>query len=98
MSVRDFWDSTYRDVVKYIEGYNKKVAALDRAEWERIRWQTAALLQPYVPKGQKLKLTDLMRFQDEIVSNKQTTDPEKIRAINEKWDLEIAKKFNVNGQ
>ena len=36
--------------------------AQDRAEWERIRWQTCYLLQPHLSKNKTLRPTDLLRF------------------------------------
>jgi hypothetical protein len=54
-----------------IDGYRRKQAQQDRAEWERARWIAAALLQPHSKKA--IKPTDLLEFADEAERRKKET-------------------------
>lgn len=93
MSVPDFWICSLRDVVNVISGHEEeKIEAL---KW--MRWQTAALINIHLSSRSKIKVTDLFKLDDDA-PEKKPVDNELLKKINEKWDLEIAKKFNVNGQ
>lgn len=94
MSVSDFWRSTVRDVINVIFGYEQK--RLSDLKW--LRWQTAALINIHLGKRDKIKATDLFKTSDETPDKPVQVDPEVERAINAKWDAEMAEKFNVNGQ
>lgn len=46
-----------------LSGLRRLQAAQERAKWERVRWQTALLLNPHAKKA--LRPTDLFKFDDE---------------------------------
>lgn len=58
----DFWDMLPRDFFFKQAGYSEKIEDQERLEWERLRWQTAYLLNVHMKKGKTLKATDLISF------------------------------------
>ncbi|MCB0587018.1 MAG: hypothetical protein KDD06_17065 [Phaeodactylibacter sp.] len=45
-----------------IQGFYDAEELRIRSSWEQTRWQTAAMLNVYAKKGQKIKPADLVRF------------------------------------
>lgn len=54
----------------YIEGQTRK----EQQEWERVRWQTAALLSVHAKKGKKIRPSDLITFPWETAATKNETE------------------------
>lgn len=78
----------------YIEGNSEMEDARQRQAWERTRWAAAALLQPHISKGKKLKLTDLVQFPWESASAQAPAAiDEKTREKWEKWDEEMRQAY-----
>jgi hypothetical protein len=72
-----------REIWLYIEGQTNIRERTERESWERVRWAAAALLQPHLSKGKKLKLTDLAVFPWEVA---EATPAKGItEATREKW-------------
>lgn len=81
-----------RSVFNYLEGHYKAEEMRLRSTWEQTRWQTAALLNVYAKKGQKIAPKDLVRFpwEKETVNG---VDKAALMAMAEKrwakWDAEM---------
>lgn len=57
-----YWQSTFSQVVEYVKRYNQLEESREQRQWERTRWQTAALLNVHAKKGKQVKPTDLIKF------------------------------------
>ena len=64
-------------------GFYELLSLKEKHEWERVRWQTAVLVNIQIPKGKRIKPTDLIEFdwdkkkkefQDRF--RRENTDPE----------------------
>ena len=69
------YDFTFREFGNAVRGRYKSEELLDRSNWERVRWQTALLLNVHTKKGSSLKPKDLAVFPWEQGTNK--TNPAK---------------------
>jgi len=66
-----------------LKGYSQKIKDESLQEWERIRWQTFYLINIQIDKKHRLKkLTDLIRFEHEVVESKMP-DMNKIKQLEE---------------
>jgi hypothetical protein len=67
----------FRDCMHAVQGFQNNQDQIERMQWERIRWQTAALLSPHAKGGRGMKPTDLIRFPwDNLQSKRKAThDP-----------------------
>ena len=63
-----YWQSTLLQVLGYIQHHRKAKDSQYMAEWERTRWQTAALLSVHAKKGKSVKPKDLIEFPWEKVN------------------------------
>lgn len=61
---------TFSEFMQAYSAYVKNEHEKEQHQWERTRWQTAALLGPHMKKGKALKPTDLVTFPWERVDNK----------------------------
>ena len=43
-------------------GFYELLSLKEKHEWERVRWQTAVLVNIQIPKGKRIKPTDLIEF------------------------------------
>lgn len=78
-----------RHLTLAIEGRRRAREQEYRESWERTRWMTTALLQPYAPKGRSIKPRDLARFPWEE-DNKPKAKPLDLWT---KWDKEMKAKY-----
>jgi len=53
-----------------VRGRYKAQELFDRSNWERVRWQTALLLNVHTKKGSQLRAKDLATFPWEEENNK----------------------------
>lgn len=56
------YDFTFREFGNAVRGRYKSEELLDRSNWERVRWQTALLLNVHTKKGSSVKPKDLAVF------------------------------------
>ena len=64
-------------------------------EWERVRWQTAALLSPHAKKGQRIKPADLVKFPWEETARR--ASPEELEVIFSEMDSAMRKHLKKQG-
>jgi hypothetical protein len=62
MTETEFWLSTPRTFFYRLEGFSELNNIKEQAEWERIRWAVAYLLQPHAKKNRRIKPKDLITF------------------------------------
>jgi hypothetical protein len=62
MSPEDFWEYTPRMFQIKLKGKSKNDYDLQKAEWERIRFQTVALINSERKRKDQIKLKDLIEF------------------------------------
>jgi len=53
---------TFEEFNAAVRGKRKLIESDQREEWERVRWQSAVLLQPHISKGKRLTPQKLLRF------------------------------------
>lgn len=70
LTPRTLYDFTFREFGNAVRGRYKSEELLDRSNWERVRWQTALLLNVHTKKGSSLKPKDLAVFPWEEATNK----------------------------
>ena len=63
------YELTFREFGNAVRGRYKSEELLDRSNWERVRWQTALLLNVHTKKGTSLKPKDLAVFPWEKKNN-----------------------------
>jgi hypothetical protein len=59
-TIDEFWWSTPRELINAYRGKHKQEERTEREQWERVRWQAAAIISPHAKKG--LKIKDLIVF------------------------------------
>lgn len=62
MSEEEYRDTTMRSLFNRIEGYYEMMERQEQGHWERVRWQSALIMQMFAKKGRRVKLKDLMVF------------------------------------
>lgn len=62
MTPDEMYEMTSREFFNKYEGFQDHQQWLQREEYERMRLQTAALLQVHVKKGRQLKPKDVFKF------------------------------------
>lgn len=85
MSEQEFYDTTLRAITLKAEGHRRAIERQEQVAWERARWLAAVLVQPYVPKGKRLKTTDLAVFPWETPGGRKELTEREI-ALLKKWD------------
>lgn len=63
MSEREFWETTPRAFFSKLDKHYESELWRQRQDWERMRLQTAFLINIQLPKGKKIKPTELMPFE-----------------------------------
>jgi len=63
MPIKEFWDLTPRQFQLKLKGKKNKDFELQKAEWERMRFQTIALINKDRKRQDQLKLKDLVEFE-----------------------------------
>tara|TARA_R100000700_G_scaffold40930_1_gene58555 strand:+ start:3264 stop:3578 length:315 start_codon:yes stop_codon:yes gene_type:complete len=86
MSLDEFWDFTPRQFQLKMEGRRDYEEMIQRFEWERVRFQTTALINKDRKRQNQIKQSDLIQFNWE-----KKIDLEKIRADRKKAMYIIAK-------
>tara|TARA_R100001198_G_C5090551_1_gene127603 strand:+ start:161 stop:448 length:288 start_codon:yes stop_codon:yes gene_type:complete len=71
MSPDQFWDFTPRLFQLKLEGRQKADFEIQRAEWERMRYQTVCLINKDRKRKDQIKLKDLVSFDWEKKINKE---------------------------
>ena len=66
----DLYDFTFREFGNAVRGRYEAQEQFDRSNWERVRWQTALLLNVHTKKGANLKPADLVTFPWEKANKK----------------------------
>tara|TARA_R100000742_G_C4243226_1_gene62536 strand:- start:476 stop:802 length:327 start_codon:yes stop_codon:yes gene_type:complete len=62
MSISEFWDLTPRQFQLKLDGRREYEDMLQRFEWERVRFQTTALINKDRKRSNQIKLKDLITF------------------------------------
>jgi len=60
------YDLTFREFSNAVRGRYKAQELFDRSHWERVRWQTALLLNVHTKKGASIRTKDLATFPWEV--------------------------------
>ena len=60
MTTAVFYDLTPREWSNLVRGWSEKENRREQGAWERVRWQTAVLINPHTKK--RIKPKDLMVF------------------------------------
>jgi hypothetical protein len=71
---------TPREFAAAVHGWKDREYWRERNEWERTRWQAAAILSAHVPKGKSFGPKNLMEFEWEKVE-KPKISPEQLDKI-----------------
>lgn len=83
LSLNDFLELLpveYLDAkIEFIKAENEKY----QDGWERARWQVFRSICP--PTGKKLRITDFIQFAWEQVKQKAKANPQRAKAVIEKW-------------
>lgn len=56
------FNMTFDEFQAAVQGKRETLEAMERENWERVRWQTATLLQPNIKKGKRLTPRMLLPF------------------------------------
>jgi len=62
MPISEFWDLTPRQFQLKLDGRREYEDMLQRFEWERVRFQTTALINKDRKRSNQIKLKDLITF------------------------------------
>ena len=82
-----YTDYTFRDLYISIKAYRDR----QQDEWTRDRFFTAAIINSKRPKKSKIKVTDLIKFADEIKNTKAVKmDEATQKKVLERWDQQAA--------
>jgi len=83
------YDFTFREFGNAVRGRYEAQEQFDRSNWERVRWQTALLLNVHTKKGANLKPADLVTFPWEKANKKNPARGfQQLKALAEKEDGE----------
>ena len=93
LSLDEFWDFTPRQFQLKMDGRKEYEDMLQRLEWERLRFQTAALINKDRKRQHQIKLKDLIDFDWEKSQN-----VEKLKSDRKKAMYLIAKADKENNQ
>tara|TARA_R100000655_G_scaffold31221_1_gene62675 strand:- start:14947 stop:15255 length:309 start_codon:yes stop_codon:yes gene_type:complete len=81
MSLEEFWDFTPRQLQLKLEHRKNYEDMLQRFEWERVRFQTTALINKDRKASQQIKQTDLISFDWEKKSKIKNAELERSKAM-----------------
>jgi hypothetical protein len=89
MSVSEFWSSTLREINNKIRGFIQIETERNRADWERVRWQTVNLLNIHIDEKHRYKrVYDLLMcpWEEDGIRKRLKEEREAAQAIFKKWD------------
>jgi hypothetical protein len=75
MSLAEFWDFTPRQLQLKLDGRREYEEMIQRFEWERMRFQTTALINKDRKRSNQIKQIDLVKFdweKNEGMKNKES--------------------------
>ncbi len=78
LSVEEFYNMIPRHFFNKMAGFYELLSLKEKHEWERVRWQTAVLVNIQIPKGKRIKPTDLIEFDWD--KKKKEVDYKKLKA------------------
>tara|TARA_R100000963_G_C4633821_1_gene98288 strand:+ start:1021 stop:1344 length:324 start_codon:yes stop_codon:yes gene_type:complete len=81
MPLAEFWDFTPRQFQLKLEGRREYEEMIQRFEWERVRFQTTALINKDRKRQHQIKQTDLISFDWEKKINKKKLKAERKKAM-----------------
>ena len=81
MTVDEFWDYTPKQLQLKLDNRKEFEDMLQRMEWERIRFQTTALINKDRKRKDQIKQTDLIKFEWEKQSTIKNIDKERKKAM-----------------
>ena len=81
MQVDEFWDYTPRLFQLKLEGKSRADFELQKADWERMRYQTVCLINKDRKRKDQLKLRDLLHFDWEKKLTKKSSKSEYKKAM-----------------
>jgi len=81
MPIDEFWNYTPRLLQLKLEGRNKYEEGLQRAEWERMRFQTTALINKDRKRNNQIKQKDLISFDWEKKTALKNIEEERRKAM-----------------
>jgi hypothetical protein len=81
MPISEFWDFTPRQLQLKLEGRRAYEDVLQRSEWERVRFQTTALINKDRKRQHQIKQTDLISFDWEKKVNKKQLESDRKKAM-----------------
>lgn len=81
MTVAEFWDFTPRQLQLKSDSRKEYEDMLQRMEWERMRFQTTALINKDRKRKDQIKQTDLIKFDWEKKSTIKNIDKERKKAM-----------------
>ena len=81
MQVDEFWDYTPRLFQLKLEGKSRADFELQKAEWQRMRYQTVCLINKDRKRKDQLKLRDLLHFDWEKKLAKKSSKSEYKKAM-----------------
>lgn len=73
MGIGEFYDLTPRELQNAIKGHLDYEDSLQQGQWERVRWQTAILVNIQLPKNKSISVQELVRFPWEKKDKKATS-------------------------
>ena len=80
MGVEEMYDMLPTHFWNKLSGFFELETLRQRNEWERTRWSTSLLINIQLPKGKRIKPTDLLEFDDEKKSKNIDVNKLKARA------------------
>ena len=81
MTLDEFWDITPRQLQLKLEHRREYEEMIQRFEWERMRFQTTALINKDRKKSNQIKQTDLITFEWEKKSKIKNIESERSKAM-----------------
>jgi len=81
MTLDEFWDFTPRQLQLKLEHRREYEEMIQRFEWERMRFQTTALINKDRKKSNQIKQTDLITFEWEKKSKIKNLESERSKAM-----------------
>lgn len=79
--MEQFWDATPRELINAYRGKFREEERKEKEAWERMRIQTAVLIQPHTKKGQKVGVKDIIKLPWDAQAVRQRTAKEKAEAL-----------------
>lgn len=84
-----FYEATPRELENALKGFFNLHEVREQQAWERERWSTLVLVNIQLPKNQKVKATDLVRFPWENKHKGPKLNKEQAKAILSRWQKEV---------